>query len=104
VSEPAPHLLRTRPRRAGDAALTWRVLGMTCDPDRPDVMIGVRTAGGFGADCGHYHDTADEAFACPWEPADPPELYAGIVRQVRDDRPDRAAGRIRQVQGTMPWG
>lgn len=93
-----------KPRRAGAAALTWRVLGMTCDPERPDVMVGVRTAGGLGATCGHYHATQGEAEACPWEPAAPPELYAGIVRQVRDDRPDRAAGRWRDEQGLMPWG
>lgn len=81
------------------AGRVWRVIGVTSDPERPEVMIGVRTLGGFGADCGHYHGSQGEAEACPWEPENPPTEYAGIVRQVRDDREDRK----RYQQGTMPW-
>lgn len=38
---------------------------------------------GLGA-CGHRHATADDAAACPFEPASLPEVCAGLVRQVRD--------------------
>lgn len=85
------------------APLTWRVLGMVPHPSNPASMVGLRTAGGLPETCGHYHGTREEAEACPWEPANPPELYAGIVRQVRDERPDIAAGEHRFEQGAMPW-
>lgn len=81
--------------------LTWRVLARTADAEGREVPV--RSAGGLALDCGHYHETEMEAVMCPWEPSPLPDVYAGVVRQVRDDRPDRAAGRHRAVQGVMPW-
>ena len=78
------------------APLTWRILAMTSD-DR-GLTVGL-VIDGFAAHCGHYHDTREEAEACPWEPELPPgAVYAGFVRQVRDDRAD---GRMRREQGVL---
>lgn len=41
--------------------------------------------------CGHRHATPDEATLCPFEPANLPDVCAGLVREVRD--PDYRAQR-----------
>lgn len=53
------------------APLVWQVVWIGAD------------GRGLGA-CGHRHPDADEATLCPFEPADLPEVCAGLVRQVRD--------------------
>jgi hypothetical protein len=59
-----------------------------------------RTPRGVG-DCGHEHETAEEAYACPWEPSPLPPVGAGLVRQARadDGRQRRGAQQV-----AMPWG
>jgi hypothetical protein len=82
------------------AGKVWRVLGMVPETEgREGVEMIAYRVNGIGASCGHYHTTQDEAEACPWEPVPPPPVYAGIVRQVRDDRGDVRRWR----QATMPW-
>ena len=67
------------------ARTTWRVLGRTAVNGEERALV----LGGFAATCGHYHPTREEAEACPWEPAIAPgQPFAGIVREVRDDRED----------------
>lgn len=75
----------------------WVVLWVTPFGDERDAI----THGHGVGDCGHDHDTAEEAFACPWEPSPLPEVGAGLVRQVRADDGRRRRG---SQQVTMPWG
>lgn len=55
------------------APLVWQVIWVGAD------------GRGLGA-CHHCHANADEATACPFEPANLPDACAGLVRQVRDPR------------------
>ena len=71
---------------------------MTADPEGRVPMVRLRL-GGFAQDCGHRHSSREDAEACPWEPAvQPGTAYAGIVREVRDDRED---DRPRREQGDL---
>lgn len=84
-------------KRAGKV---WRVVGRTVDAAGNETG---RFPHGFGETCGHYHATADEAYACPWEPVPCPPIYAGLVVDVRDDRDDGAEVLGRREQGQLPW-
>ena len=48
------------------------------------VVLWIDEVGHGHGTCGHRHASADEATACPWEPAEVPPVGAGLVRQVRD--------------------
>lgn len=61
------------------APLTWVVIAV------------LGTGQGIG-DCGHQHETADEATLCPWTPDPWPEQCDLLVRQVRADRRGQQAG------------
>lgn len=50
--------------------------------------------------CGHEHETADEATACPWDP-ERPFVCDLLVRQVRAGIQAQLA---RPGQLAMPWG
>lgn len=76
--------------------LCWVVMWVV--PFDDDVRDAI-TGRGIG-NCGHEHVTADEAFACPWEPSPLPPIGAGLVREIRADDGRRRRG---AAQIKMPW-
>jgi hypothetical protein len=63
------------------ARRVWMVCWVVPLGDERDLLTHGRGVG----ECGHAHGTADEAFACPWEPTPLPPVGAGLVAQVRAD-------------------
>lgn len=63
-------------------------------------VIAVDGAGQGHGNCGHAHDTADEATACPWDPPRP-VVCDLLVRQVRREIFERPFGPERPAPGQL---
>lgn len=72
----------------------WRVFAQTADIDGATMAL---VKNGVWLDCGHDHADQAAAEACPWEPDDAPEVYAGAVIQVHPTTFARIS------QSKMPW-